>query len=411
MYNTVFFIIIAFFVLTFLFEQFLSWINQKNVKTSLPKELEGIYNAEEYKKQQAYFKTNEKFDLVKNVISFVVYLFILCFGLFGWLDGQIESVIAMPILITLTFFGILFVLSSIFDLPFDYYSTFTIEEKFGFNKSTKKIFWTDFIKSILMNIVLMEILLFLIAEAYQLTGNYFWLIAWGIMTAFSVFLNMFYSELIVPLFNKQTPLEDGSLKQKINDFCEKAGFVLKNVYVIDGSKRSTKANAYFSGLGSKKRVVLYDTLINDLTEDEIVAVLAHEIGHYKKKHTLQNLIFSIANTGVILFLMSLFLESEDLAIAMGAEHTSFHINMLAFMLLYTPISMLLNILFNVNSRKNEYQADAFAASFGLGEELISALKKLSVKSLSNLQPASCYVFVYYSHPTLLQRIKAIKKNE
>jgi len=251
-------------------------------------------------------------------------------------------------------------------------------------------------------------LLALIEQIYFWAGDMFWLLAWILVGVFSIFITMFYSNLIVPLFNKQTKLEDGELRTEIEKFAAKAGFKLNNIFVIDGSKRSTKANAYFSGLGAKKRIVLFDTLIQDLTTEEIVAVLAHEVGHYKKKHTLYSLFLTLANSLIMLYLLGLFLNSDALAQAFGVDKACFHLNVLAFGLLYTPVSMLLGIGLNVFMRHNEYQADAYAAQYGLGEPLISGLKKLSVKSLSNLQPHPSYVFFYYSHPTLLQRMEAIR---
>ena len=231
------------------------------------------------------------------------------------------------------------------------------------------------------------------------------------MTIISLFMTMFYSNIIVPLFNKQTPLEDGELKIAIHNFANKAGFQLKNIFVIDGSKRSTKANAYFTGIGPKKRIVLYDTLINDLSTDEIVAVLAHEIGHYKKKHIITSLILGILQTGFLLFIFSLFVSSPTLSQALGVDEPKFHIGLIAFGILYSPLSTITGILMNMLSRKNEYEADAFANSFGLGEHLISGLKKLTKNNLSNLTPHPAYVFFHYSHPTLLQRIKHILKVE
>jgi STE24 endopeptidase len=254
-------------------------------------------------------------------------------------------------------------------------------------------------------------LLALIIYIYQLTTTQFWIYAWIVITAFSVFMVLFYSNLIVPLFNKQTPLPDGDLKSAIEAFATKVGFKLDNIYVIDGSKRSTKANAYFTGFGAKKRIVLYDTLINDMTTNELVAVLAHEIGHYKKHHVIWSLLLGVVQTGITLFLFSLFVGSADLSAALGVESPSFHIGLVAFGLLYSPISMITGLLLNVFSRKNEYEADAFAAKYFSATELASALKKLSVKNLSNLRPHPLYVFFHYSHPTLLQRLKALDRKK
>jgi STE24 endopeptidase len=244
---------------------------------------------------------------------------------------------------------------------------------------------------------------------YVAIPAYFWLVAWLVVSAFTLFMNMFYSEWIVPLFNKQTPLEEGELRTAIEDFAQKAGFALTDIYVIDGSKRTTKANAYFSGLGAKKRIVLYDTLIKALTTQEIVAVLAHEIGHYKHKHTRTMLAVSMLSNLLMFALLGFFVSSPMLSEAMGGSQPSFHLGVMAFGILYSPISTVLGLLINSLSRRNEYQADAFAASFGLGQDLLSALKQLSYTALSNLQPHPAFVFVHYSHPTLLQRMNAIEK--
>jgi STE24 endopeptidase len=293
--------------------------------------------------------------------------------------------------------------------PFSYYSTFVIEEKFGFNKTTKKTFILDKIKGWLMMAIVGGGILALIIWFYQFTGVYFWLYAWGLVAVFSLFMNMFYSKLIVPLFNKQTPLEAGSLRDKIASYAETVGFKLDKIFVIDGSKRSTKANAYFSGFGSEKRVTLYDTLINDLEEDEIVAVLAHEVGHYKKKHILFNLFASILLTGLTLYILSLFISNPMLSNALGVEIPSFHIGLIAFGLLYSPISEITGLIMNLFSRKSEYQADDYAKNTFKAEPLVTSLKKLSKNSLSNLTPHKAYVFMHYSHPTLLERIVNLKK--
>jgi STE24 endopeptidase len=407
--NIIFYIIILILVADFLLERILSWLNIKNISFSLPNELKEIYDEEKYATQQKYFRTNQRFGLLTSVFSFVLILLMLALGGFGWLDAYVRTITTNPIFVSLLFFAILFIVNDIVSIPFGIYDTFVIEERFGFNKVTPKIYILDKLKGYLLAAVLGGGLLWLIMLIYQIQPQYFWLLAWGLVALVSVFLNMFYSDLIVPLFNKQTPLEAGELRDEIEVFSKKAGFNLTNIFVIDGSKRSTKANAYFSGLGSKKRIVLYDTLIQDLNKEEIVAVLAHEIGHYKKKHTLVGLALSLISSGVMFFILSLFLNNVYLSQALGSEIPSFHLSVLAFGMLYAPISMFLSIGMNIISRKNEYEADAFAAQFGLSDALISGLKKLSVKSLSNLQPHPAYVFVNYSHPTLLQRIKALKK--
>lgn len=402
-------IILLIVVLDFLWTQYLAYRNRKRMSSEIPSQLEGIYDKDEYIKQQAYQKVNSRFSLYTSLFSFVILLFVLCLGLFGWLDELLRQYISNEIFLSLAFFGIVYLLNEIITLPFAYYSTFVIEERFGFNKSTTKIFWLDQLKGLLLTALLGGVVLSLIIWLYNTLGANAWLYAWGAVTVFSLFMTLFYSNIIVPLFNKQTPLEDGELRDAIEAFAQKAGFAINNIYVMDASKRSTKANAYFTGFGAKKRIVLFDTLINDLDKDEIVAVLAHEIGHYKKKHTLQGMFISICYTGIMLFLLSLLLDNKDIAVALGGQSASFHLGLIAFSIFFTPVSFVINVLSSIHSRKNEYQADSYAADFGLADSLISGLKKLSVKSLSNLNPDSLYVFFNYSHPTLLQRIKAMKK--
>lgn len=408
-YQLYFFLIISIVILDFIWTQYLAYRNRKRMSPDIPSQLEGIYNKEEYTKQQEYQKTNSRFGLYSGLFSFAVLIGVLLSGTFGWLDSYLRLYFDNEILLTLAFFGVIYIIMTIISIPFDYYSTFVIEEKFGFNKSTKKIFWLDQIKGLLITGIIGGGVLALIVWFYNSLGEWAWLYAWGIVVVFSLFMTLFYSNIIVPLFNKQTPLEKGELRTEIEAFAKEAGFGINNIYVMDASKRSSKANAYFTGFGAKKRIVLFDTLINDLSTKEIVAVLAHEIGHYKKKHTISNMCISFVYTGVIMYLLSLFLGNPDISKSLGGELPSFHIGLIAFSMLFTPISMALGIFTNLLSRKHEYEADAYAASYGLADSLISGLKKLSVKSLSNLNPDSWSVFLYYSHPTLLQRIKALKK--
>lgn len=408
MYNIIFFIIIAFLILNFVSEQWVSYLNAKCFGKPIPSILKGIYDEEKYQKQQAYSKENYRFSLLSSSVSMLIIFIALFVGFFGWLDTYLRLYISNEVFLPLVFFAVLYVINEIIDTPFEYYQTFAIEDKYGFNKTTKKIFISDKFKNLLLSAVIGGVLLGLIVWFYTLIPDYFWLLAWLVISLFTIFILMFYSEWIVPMFNKQTPLEEGDLRTKIEEFATKAGFTIKNIYVIDGSKRSTKANAYFSGLGSKKRIVLYDTLIKELSSEEIVAVLAHEIGHYTKKHTLSMLFVSLLSNLFMLWLLGFFLANPLLSQAMGGSEPSFHLGLLAFGILYTPISVLLGLAVNAFSRKHEYQADAYAKSFDLSQALISALKKLSETSLSNLQPHKAYVFMHYSHPTLLQRIEALQ---
>jgi STE24 endopeptidase len=346
--------------------------------------------------------------MLTSTFSFVLIMLMFFLEGFALVNNWAVSISSHPIWSALIFFGILLLASDILTTPFSIYSTFVIEEKFGFNKTTPKTFILDKLKGWLLGAIIGGGLLALIIFIYMKTGNMFWLYVWLVVSGFSIFMAMFYSSLIVPLFNKQTPLEEDELKQAIQNFAAKVGFKLDNIFVIDGSKRSTKANAYFSGLGPKKRIVLYDTLINDMETPELVAVLAHEIGHYKKKHILWSLFIGIIQTGIMLYIFSLFIGSPELSTALGVGQPSFHIGLIAFGILYSPLSSLIGIGMNLFSRKNEYEADAFADKHYDGQALASALKKLSVKNLSNLRPHPAYVFVHYSHPTLLQRLAALK---
>jgi STE24 endopeptidase len=405
---TLFYIIIGILIFDYVLERILDYLNSTYWSNTLPKELEGIYKEDKYRKSQDYEKVKQRFSLLTDSITFIAMMLMLVFGGFAYIDEFVRHYTTNPILMALLFFGILGLAADILSTPFSIYSTFVIEEKFGFNKTTPKTFILDKIKGWLLGALIGGGLLALIVLIYISTGKWFWIIAWGAISVFMIFMTMFYSTLIVPLFNKQTPLKDGELRDAIEKFARKVGFKLDNIFVIDGSKRSKKANAYFSGLGAKKRIVLYDTLINDHSVDELVAILAHEIGHYKKKHTLTGIIISLAQTGLMLFILSLFIGNPVLSKALGANEGSFHMGILAFGLLYSPLSLILGLVMNIVSRKNEYTADRFSGENYNAQALIAALKRLSVNNLSNLKPHPVYVFFYYSHPPLLKRLNVLK---
>ena len=439
MVNTLFILIIAFLVLDFILERWLDYLNSLYWSNELPKDLEGIYDSERYRKSQDYTKAQHKFEMLVSTLSFIFMLAFLYFKGFAMIDNIARSFSSNNIVIALIFFGILGIAADILSTPFQLYSQFVIEEKFGFNKTTWKTYILDKLKGWLLGALIGGGLLSLIIWIYNSTGEYFWLVAWAVIISFMIFMMMFYSSVIVPLFNKQTPLEDGELKNAIKAFADKTGFIpirnrfakapigitrskqlcvrkpdkneykLDNIFVIDGSKRSTKANAYFSGIGAKKRIVLYDTLIKNHTTEELVAVLAHEIGHYKMKHTLKGMVMSIIQTGIMLYIISIFIGNPVLSQALGATEGSFHMGVLAFGLLYSPLSMLLGIITNIISRKYEFQADKFAGEKYDAKSLQEALKKLSVNNLSNLRPHPIYVFFHFSHPPLLQRLKALSE--
>ena len=407
--ETIFFIIVVFLCLDFVLERVLESLNSKHMSPVLPDSLKGIYDEKEYSRFQSYKRENGRLDSWSSGVGFVVMIVFLVAGGFGWYNSWVVSLTDSVVWQTILFVVGLSVVSSVLDIPFDYYATFRIEEKYGFNKTTRRVYWLDTVKELFLSLVLGGVLLALVVWFYTWAGTYFWLYAWGAVTLFSVFMAMFYSQLIVPLFNKQTPLQEGSLRNKIQAFAGKVGFKLDNIYVIDGSKRSTKANAYFTGLGPKKRVVLYDTLIDELTEEEIVAVLAHEVGHYKKRHTLRSMVVSVIQMGVLFWLFSLCVNNAALSEALGGDRAYFQLGLIAFAILYSPVNLILGVGMNVWSRSNEYEADAFAARYYEGGYLVSGLKKISVKSLSNLTPHPLYEYIYYSHPSLLKRIDAIKR--
>ena len=407
--TTLFYIIITILIINFIVDKILDTLNEKRFDDEIPNKLKDVYDETAYKKSQAYKKTSAKFS---NITSFVTTILTLIFFLvdgFKYLDSFARTYTDNPILVALIFFGVIILGSEIVSTPLSYYSTFVIEERFGFNKSTKKIFWLDKIKGLFISISLGLGILSLVIWFYLLTGKNFWIYAWISVAVFSLFINMFHAKLIVPLFNKQSPLEDGELKSAIEKYAKNVGFTINNIFVIDGSKRSTKANAYFSGFGSQKRITLYDTLINDLEIDEIVAVLAHEVGHYKRKHIIFNLFASTILTGFTLWLLSVFVSLPIFSEALNISIPSFHIGLIVFGILYSPISEITGLLMNIISRKFEYQADNFAKETFVAQPLITSLKKLSKNSLSNLTPHKATVFMHYSHPTLLQRVQNLNK--
>ncbi|MBR9853049.1 MAG: M48 family metallopeptidase [Algicola sp.] len=406
--NTLFYVILAILAIQYMVHQFLEYLNAKRFKSDLPPELADVFDETEYRKSQQYKRTNYKFGVISDGFSLVLTICFLTLGGFEWVDRLTRSFTEDTIPMAMIFFGIIMLGSTLLGLPFSYYRTFVIEEKYGFNKTTRSTFLSDKIKEVVLTLVLGGGMLALFMLFYQSTGPNFWIYTWVAVGVFILFINLFYSRLIVPMFNKQTPLEDGSLKSSIENYAQKVGFELQNIFVIDGSKRSTKANAYFSGFGKEKRITLFDTLINDLNEDEIVAVLAHEVGHYKRNHIIVNLIVSLLTTGLTLFILSLFINNPKMSLAIGVSAPSFHAALIGFALLYSPISELTGLIMNYLSRRFEFQADNFAKTTFAAPPLVSSLKKLSKKSLSNLTPHPAYVFVHYSHPPLIERIRNLK---
>jgi len=406
--QNLFFVIIGIIVLNFIKDSFLDYLNSKYFGKKPPKNLENLFEKEKYLKSQEYKKTKYNFSRISSLFGVSIVLLFFFFDGFLILDEFCRSNFDSELIISLSFFGLIFLLNDLANLPFSLYNTFVIEEKFGFNKTTIKTFIFDKIKSWIITIIFGGGILSFIIFQFETIGKDFWLIAWLFISLLTIIINGFYAQIIVPLFNKQTKLENGDLKNEIESYSKKVGFDLKNIFVIDGSKRSTKANAYFSGFGKQKRVTLYDTLINKLSNEQIIAVIAHEVGHYKKKHIIFNLIFSIIQTGIMLYILSLLIYMPVFSEALGINNHSFHIGLIVFSILYTPISELSSIVFNIFSRKFEFQADRYASETFNSESLIEALKILSKDSLSNLTPHPSYVWWHYSHPPLSKRISHLQ---
>lgn len=404
-----FYIIIGILVLSYIVDLIVGSLNAKHFGDPIPEILNDVYTEEEYKKSQAYKKANDRFGNYTATFSLILMLAFFFFDGFALIDTWARSFTDHPILVAFIFFGIIMFGSDVLTTPFAYYKNFVIEEKFGFNKMKPITFFMDKVKGWLMGIIIGGGLLALIIWIYGVTKDQFWIYTWIVITLFSVFMNMFYARLIVPIFNKQAPLENGDLRSKIETYATKVGFNLTNIFTIDGSKRSSKANAYFSGFGREKRITLYDTLIHDLDDTEIIAVLAHEVGHYKRKHIITNMFLSILITGVTLWLFSLCIGQPIIAEAIGVTTPSFHIGLIVFGILFTPISAVTGFFMSALSRKHEYEADNYAADTYASEPLITSLKKLSKNSLSNLTPHPLYVKLNYSHPTLLQRVENLRR--
>ncbi|MDA8857053.1 M48 family metallopeptidase [Flavobacteriaceae bacterium] len=413
-----FLIIVALVIFNYLFSNILDYLNHKNWKDEIPKELKDFYDKKKYKQAKLYALSKNKIGLLSSTISFLLVVSLLVFNGYGYIDQLVNSFnlnLFLPFEINNSFtksgvfFLILFILNLIISIPFSYYNTFVIEENFGFNKTTKSTFFFDIIKSSILSILIGGFLLFLALYLYNSLNDGFWLYLWIGLSLLMVLINMFYADLIVPIFNKLTPLENGDLRKKIENYSKEVGYLLKNIYVIDGSKRSTKANAFFSGLGPRKTIALYDTLIEKHTENELVAVLAHEVGHFKKKHVFSGLLMSVIQIGVMAFFFELCLKLPEISLALGGSGVSFHLGLIGFSIIFSPISLMSGILMNYISRKNEFEADSYAKETYNGDDLSLALKKLSVDSLSNIYPHPLYVFFHYSHPPLIKRLRALNK--
>ena len=403
--------IVTFILIDFAAGRVIDFLNENSKNAPLSPIAAEIYNPDEYAKSLEYGTAKYKVELFTSVISTVAMLSAIILGWFAWLDQAIRDRFTNNLLITVIFFGVLIVVGMISNLPISYYSTFVIEEKFGFNKTTKKLFVMDAIKQLLLSVALGLPIIYLIALIYQNLESTFWLVGWLAVSAISLFMFIFGTRIFLPMFNKLKPLPEGELRSEVESYCQSQGFPLSKLWEMDASKRSTKLNAFFSGMGKVKIIGLYDTLIEKLTTKETVAVLAHEVGHYKRKHVYTMFAFSNIQTLVIFSLMGWLLGNPNLSKALGSDTPSFHLSMIAFFMLFTPVSTLLGLINNSFSRHNEYQADQYSIDTypGAREYMYSALKKLSVESLSNLNPHPVYVAVHYSHPPILDRLANLKK--
>ena len=403
------YLIIGLVIFNYLFSTVLDFINGKNWRTEIPPVMKDFYPEDKYLKAKNYSKEKGKVSLISSTLSTLITLLFLVFDGYGWLDNFISLYYDIPFLKSGIFFLVLFILSDFISIPFSCYNTFVIEEKYGFNKTTVKTFVLDKIKGYLLTLIIGGVLLFGAIYIVSLLENGFWVWLWLSLSVIMLLVNMFYADLIVPIFNKLTPLEAGILREKIESYTKKVGYSLKNIYIIDGSKRSSKANAFFSGLGPRKTIALYDTLVEKHSEEELVAVLAHEVGHYKKKHVFTSLFLTVSQLGLMCFLLELCLKVGEISQALGGKEMVFHLGLVAFGILYSPIGTILSILMNINSRKNEFEADNYAKTTYSGPALELALKKLSADSLSNLYPHPFYTFIHYSHPPLLKRLSALNE--
>ncbi len=393
----------------YILEQLLSYLNVSALDTKVPAEFEGVIDDEKYKTSQEYTKATGRFGLVESTCSTGVLVIFLVAGGFNSVDLVVRSFQLGSTVSGVLYIALLLLLSSLTSLPFSLYSTFVIEEKFGFNTMTLKTFVVDIVKRLFLSVLLGFPILYLILWFFEKSGDFAWLYCWGGMTVISFLLQFLAPVLIMPLFNTFTPLEEGSLKEKVMQFAKKSAFSIQGIYTMDGSKRSTKLNAFFTGFGKFRKIVFYDTLLEKVDDDELVAVLAHEMGHYKKKHIFKMMAISICHTGLLFFLLSRFLGNENLFAAFQMEHLSIYGSLIFFSFIFSPLNLLLGLGVNILSRKHEYEADRYAAlSTGKKEHLISGLKKLSVANLSNLTPHPAAVFFNYSHPPVLERIRALK---
>ncbi len=408
--NVFLILILGFYISFYLFDSIVEWLNIRCVSTTIPAEFQGVYDDEKYAKSQRYLKETTRFGFIQQTVTLIVVVPFILLGGFNQLDVfvrslELSSLFAGVVYILILLLGMMFM-----GIPFSYYSTFVIEESYGFNKSTKSIFWMDFLKSMLLSFLIGIPILMAILWFFESLGSMAWVVAWGFLIFVQLILVYIAPSFIMPLFNTFEPLEDGELKTKLEAYSLEHNFSFEGIYKMDGSKRSSKSNAYFTGFGKQRRIVLFDTLIEKHSADELLAILAHEMGHYKLRHIHKSLALSVVTSGLMLFLLSLFLNNVLLAEAFGMESVSIYSSLIFFGFLFQPIEAVIGVLSNYLSRKHEFEADAFAVrTTALPDAMIGGLKRLSVDNLSNLEPSYLKVWVDYTHPPVLQRINAIRK--
>ncbi len=403
-------IVLLIIVVSYLLELTVSLLNIRSLDAALPKEFATTFNDQEYDNSQKYTRATTFFSIVENSCSTILTVLFLLFGGFNCVDLWARGLGLGEIVTGLFFIGGLGMLTFIAHLPFSIYSTFVLEERFGFNRTTAKTFILDLLKGGLLAVIIGAPLLSLILWFFMNSGIYGWFYCWIGVVLFSIVLQFLAPVLIMPLFNKFSPLKNGSLQDRILDYAKKENFKLQGIFTMDGSKRSAKLNAFFTGFGKFRKIVFYDTLLDKLDEPEIVAVLAHEMGHFKLNHIIQMLVASIVQTGIMFYLLSLFLGNTEISDAFRLEKTTVYSSLVLFGFLYSPINVLVSIAFNFFSRRNEFAADRYALqSTGSSEFLISSLKKLSQANLSNLTPHPAMVFLHYSHPPVLLRIEKLRQ--
>jgi STE24 endopeptidase len=403
-------IILAILIGKYLLDLTIEILNLRHVSPELPIEFSDCYDADKYRRSQQYLKETTRLGIIADsVLTPLIVAFILLGG-FNLADTIAREWAGHEIWRGLIFAGILFLASSLVNIPFSIYGTFVIEERYGFNRTTVKTFIFDLFKGWGLAGLIGGLIFAAIIWFFSIAGPAAWLLCWGVVTAFQLFILFIAPVTIMPLFNKFTPLEEGELKTRIEEYARSRNFKIKGVFTMDASRRSTKSNAYFTGFGRFRRIVLFDTLIKRHTIDELLSILAHEVGHYKKHHIMKNVLVSVLSTGLMFFILSLFINNRDLFDAFRMSHTSIYASLFFFAFLYGPIDMIVSIFGNLLSRGLEYEADSYAAlTCGKPGAMISALKKLSVDNLSNLTPHPLKVFLTYSHPPVLERLRALDR--